>query len=468
METLIAVTMAASPAFWFVSPPDASTPVDDLCLVGSPADEDAYTVLRGLSRAPQAMAWSGTSVWIVSGSGGDRPSLLALRADWDAGLDTWATRPLEGFSRVPPVPGPAPIAALVAGSFGPTLALEAGGERGGEAGGEGGGGVYSLRGGQWRARPRPPLEPAERIILAAAQEDAVVLCVGGQRPAAVLRSEHETAAWTRTALELPDGEATDLAFHNGTPVLGIQTGPDERTFGYVQGGAFAPWAVVADVPPAASVVATSGGLGVLDVSAELVRLKAVDAHASAAWVPLRRASRVSAELWSLLVIGAIGIVVVLVIVMGRRANAVPEGTRPAPLARRMIAVGLDLVPGLLACVVVFGAGSVEVMAALVSGPLPATIPLLLLLAGVTVVWGTVWEWCAGQTPGKRLTRLRVLTAGEGGLRGWQVVLRNVLKGIVVLAPPLAVLVLLTPLNQSPGDILARTIVVDDRGGPPAG
>jgi uncharacterized RDD family membrane protein YckC len=36
----------------------------------------------------------------------------------------------------------------------------------------------------------------------------------------------------------------------------------------------------------------------------------------------------------------------------------------------------------------------------------------------------------------------------------------VLKGVVIMAPPLAILIILTPLAQAPGDIVARTLVID--------
>ncbi len=449
-----AVAVASSQTFWFLHPTGDAVAMDGLCLVGPPAADGEYTVLRRLSRAPVAVAWAETSAWVLPASDAERPSLLAVRAEWDVGLDTWVTRPAEGFARLPPVPAEHAIGMLLGSRAGPTVVLK------------GGGGVYSLRGGRWHSRPSPPLESSETVLLAAASDEEVLLCVGDGGPSALLRSGDPDGGWTRTPLDPPDGEPTDLLYHNGTPVLGVQTSGGQRTLGYLQGGVFASWAEVPAAPPSAAVVATARGLALLDVSAQSVRLKPLDGLAETQWATLERASRIGARLWSIVVAVGIGVVVLLIIVMGRRVDAVPAGVRPAPLSRRTIALGLDLVPGMLTCVVAFGAGSMEVAAAIVTGPLPATIPMLLTLAAVTAVWGVCWELATGQTAGKMLLGLRVVTAGEGSLQWWQVLLRNLLKGIVILAPPLAVLVVLTPLSQSPGDIVARTLVVDKPPKPP--
>ncbi len=447
MIALVAA-MAASPTFWFVHPPGGPSAMDGLCISGPPATEAAYTMVRGLARRPAAIAWAGTSVWLLPDADAPRPSLLALRAEWDAGLESWASIPADGFSRLPAVPEEGRVDRLLASQDGPSIVLHEGG------------GVYSLRTGQWRDRGPLPIEPSERVLLAAGQGETVVLCVGAERPKALLRSSGLDTDWTRQPCDVPEGEAVDLLMHNGTPLIGLHAPDDRRVLGYLQGGGFALWQEVPSVPAGAKLVTTEGGLALLDVSPEAVRLKHVGGRTNAPWVQLTRSSRMDSGVWSLLVIVGIGVVVLLIIVMGRRAEVVPAGARPAPLARRMIAVGLDLVPGMVACVVAFGAGSMDVIAALVTGPLPATIPMLATLAVVTAAWGFGWEYSRGWTPGKRLLRLRVVTAVGGDLRWWQVLLRNILKGVVVLAPPLAILVVLTPLSQSPGDIVARTLVID--------
>ena len=52
----------------------------------------------------------------------------------------------------------------------------------------------------------------------------------------------------------------------------------------------------------------------------------------------------------------------------------------------------------------------------------------------------------------------VSTRGDR-LRLWQIVVRNVFKGAIVLAPPIAIIVMLTPAGQGLGDVAAGTVVL---------
>jgi uncharacterized RDD family membrane protein YckC len=96
--------------------------------------------------------------------------------------------------------------------------------------------------------------------------------------------------------------------------------------------------------------------------------------------------------------------------------------------------------------------------------MPSTLPTLSIMAAVTAGWGFAWEATLGHSPSKRLLSLRVVPSRGEQLQCWQALVRNVLKGVVIMAPPLAILIILTPLAQAPGDIVARTLVID--AGPP--
>jgi uncharacterized RDD family membrane protein YckC len=82
------------------------------------------------------------------------------------------------------------------------------------------------------------------------------------------------------------------------------------------------------------------------------------------------------------------------------------------------------------------------------------------MAAVAASWGFAWEVTVGYSPSKWLLALRIVPSRGEQLQWWQTLVRNVLKGVVIMAPPLAILIILTPLAQAPGDIVARTLVID--------
>lgn len=75
---------------------------------------------------------------------------------------------------------------------------------------------------------------------------------------------------------------------------------------------------------------------------------------------------------------------------------------------------------------------------------------------------SISEWLTARTLGKAILGLRVT-----GLRGqtpevWQVLARNLMKVLDLIAFPLMILPLLSPLRQRLGDLVARTVVVSGR------
>ncbi len=90
--------------------------------------------------------------------------------------------------------------------------------------------------------------------------------------------------------------------------------------------------------------------------------------------------------------------------------------------------------------------------------------ILVIIFVLTWLYGGLFEalW-NGQTPGKRLMNIRVLTVEGQPISGWQAVLRNVLRAVDML-PPMFYLVgfvsaILTHRYQRLGDLAAGTMVV---------
>jgi len=87
---------------------------------------------------------------------------------------------------------------------------------------------------------------------------------------------------------------------------------------------------------------------------------------------------------------------------------------------------------------------------------------ILALVLIPIVWFTYFfllEGAFGATPGKLLSRLRVIKKGGGRISFWQAAVGAAL-GILEINPIGAIVIWLTPLKQRFGDLLAGTLVVN--------
>jgi uncharacterized RDD family membrane protein YckC len=89
------------------------------------------------------------------------------------------------------------------------------------------------------------------------------------------------------------------------------------------------------------------------------------------------------------------------------------------------------------------------------------------MAGVTAGLSTGTEMMTGTSIGKRLLGARVIgVAGPPG--AGRLLLRNGIKLIELMVPPLAIVVVMTPNLQGLHDLAARTVVVHPEPAPPEG
>jgi uncharacterized RDD family membrane protein YckC len=81
---------------------------------------------------------------------------------------------------------------------------------------------------------------------------------------------------------------------------------------------------------------------------------------------------------------------------------------------------------------------------------------------LTMAHSAVGELIGRRSLGKALLGARVLSADGGTPRVAQLLLRNLVKYLVVLVPPLAVVMLTNPNVQGLDDLAGRTVVVGPR------
>jgi len=140
--------------------------------------------------------------------------------------------------------------------------------------------------------------------------------------------------------------------------------------------------------------------------------------------------------------------------------ALPSELRLAPLGTRALAGAIDLAPA-VAVVMLLLQASPETMTVHWIGELRELDQMLApgLAIVLYVIYGVVTEWLMGTSPGKRVLKLRVVALHGERATPKQIVIRNLLKVLDLLAWPLLVMPLIGAYRQRLGDLVARTLVV---------
>ncbi|MFM7480486.1 MAG: RDD family protein [Planctomycetota bacterium] len=224
-----------------------------------------------------------------------------------------------------------------------------------------------------------------------------------------------------------------------------------------------PWAIVG----------VGDGLRLITAAADgVVRVAPIDPlTGSAGEAAALEPQPTTTSLWlHLPIIGAITIAMLLAGFIIRppmtAPRQLPPEWMPLPMARRALALLIDLLPGagVSLAVTECRVGDLLVMPAW-TPDIGQSVPAALMLA-VTTGWCLVFEAVLATTPGKRLMGSRVLGIdAEGPLESAGAARRTIralLKGVVLFAPALGFLAFVHPLQQGLPETLTRTIVVRAR------
>ena len=148
----------------------------------------------------------------------------------------------------------------------------------------------------------------------------------------------------------------------------------------------------------------------------------------------------------------------------RLAIATPEGVQVelvlAGLGSRFTAALIDLVLKVVLLMAVFLVGAM--LSEL--GAIILSVASLAIYIGYDIAFEVL---AAGRTPGKRVTRLRVLRADGRAVDPLSSAIRNVVRrvdGLLLAYLPGMVSILVTRRNQRLGDLAGSTIVINEAGG----
>ena len=149
----------------------------------------------------------------------------------------------------------------------------------------------------------------------------------------------------------------------------------------------------------------------------------------------------------------------------RQLVELPETLRVAPLTQRFLAAMIDLLPILFAVAWWYDLSIRELMG--VRWPSPMAEPSgrtlediqpSLIAIGAFTLYTLLFEITLRWTPGKRLTRLQITDLTGRPATRVQILARNLLKPLDLIAPILLLIPLIVPSRQRMGDLLARTLI----------
>lgn len=401
------------------------------CLVAGAFDDE-----------PVALAAEEDRVWVAFASTDGRCEVLGAQVD---------RNPASGLAFLRP-PGwrlcaSLPFARLdCLGAFDGTVwAIEQGAPR-----------AWRLRGERWEVveLPAEAASAAHRALAATAEGLWLLADDDSGRPR---RWRRQLEAWQPVPLQV----SAWAQVVSGASRLSLRLA--DGTVGSVQQGAFVPECrAAADT----SVLAWGDGFAALQLDRGTALLAASELG-TGRFGPAQeiKAQRSRAGRWyhlPLLGVAVAGALIAYAIVRGVEPAAsapVRDGLVPLGLRARLVALIVDAAPAIALAAVMFDQPLSTVLRPLsFATDIEQGWPTLVAVA-VIVFFGAVEEMAGGASFGKRLLGGRVLRADGSRAAAWRHALRNLLKGLLLMAPALALFTLLSGGRRGISEVLSGTVVV---------
>ena len=334
---------------------------------------------------------------------------------------------------------------------------------------------------KWSVQPPPTdfLRAGDAVLGVGGTPDGVrpvmiwTDAAGGDGAGRVTRlSTWEEGTWRSTSLTL-EREARPLAVvpSEGSILLASRTESGSVLLDYVRPGEDGRDSLLrlgsvesAVAGPRATVVGVAMGPWLIDADEEGLRIAVIDPLGGSVGESVRpidetgEFSLIHFPLTGIAMISALMAALLLRPWIERAAPREPvPGLRSMPLARRIAALCIDLVPGAMVTIVAFDIDPVEFLESFRSGEPETAAPAVFAIV-VTAVTAGLGEVLFDRSLGKAMVGGRV--SSIDGTRGTAVQrgLRALLKLIVLLLPPLALLVVIDPLGRGMPELLSRTCV----------
>ncbi len=168
-------------------------------------------------------------------------------------------------------------------------------------------------------------------------------------------------------------------------------------------------------------------------------------------------------MWHLSLLLALLITATMIIIVVRPtlrdSVSLPEEARLLSPLSRSLALLVDLLPGAVLALIFIAPQPEDIVRAPLFTVDPRDSLAFLAAIGITAVHCTISECLSGRTLGKVLVGGRVGHQRGGRPSILQLLVRNLVKPLVLMLPPLVVLTLITPSLQGIHDLAARTVVL---------
>jgi uncharacterized RDD family membrane protein YckC len=459
---------------WLVLP--ARDPQAGVSLLhqGPLLDRGRAQTQRTLSLAPAAMANWGPRLWMAFAARDGRCEIFTLEASANVALGSYTTRPRDRLEALEPLRvGELDLHALVGTPDGP-VALVVGA---GRAPGLEPPALLRLEGAEWRPLPLPPqiLEAGPWHLVPPGPDGAGLTLLAPAR--GLLARLDQGGAFILEPAPAPPGPILDVARIGDHPLLVRRAsgGDAPLDLEYLQAGMAVPLCTV-DAPPGPwAIVGLRDAPHLLQIDRDqqpiLLTARRIDPRSGAMDDPVTilPPALASRQLWHISMLLAVTVTLALLVLVVRPQHTpitCPAGWRVLPAGRRLASAAIDLVPGGALGLWAMDAVPADLLRAPIFTADLADCGAYLVMAGITLAHCTASECLSRRTLGKAMVGGRVISAdGRTGVPLRRLLLRNLGKLMVLLAPPLVLLGMLNTNLQGVPDQLGGTCVAGRRAAP---
>lgn len=452
-------------------------------------EREAVTVTT-LDDVPRAMAAGDTSVFMIfdaprEGARQTR-TVTTVRAVYDQAVRAWRYAPVPSGRTLPTLPGQGRIAGTVVHQQDLMVLLVP----------DGGSATPGENDPEWMTPVVEMLAQGRPVLLrlhfgawsivdlpasVTAHADVKLIC--GQYPTVLVPADasHETSiryelrtvdpiSWIDIPTSVPFDQVRSGAsvMAHTAIALADPTEPDSLRIVYLRGAESYDIQSLQDVPPTHTLVPYRGDMAVTmqrdpESAVSLVGIAFLTGEVKFT-VDLGQAPPVAHDDFGpLILIGAL-LIATLVMFLFRpdpmnMKIVLPPNTALAEPARRLVGVMIDLLPAGVLSALILEVPFSEVMRwPLLTHRVDDVMPAVLMIA-LCMLHSTVCEFLWARTLGKWFMACRVANVTGEAPGGLQIILRNAMKLVALIVPPLVLFVFLNPYRQRLGDLAARTVVV---------
>jgi uncharacterized RDD family membrane protein YckC len=475
---------------WFVVESGGDDGALRLCHHAQAMDGPYAQALMTLPRRPEAIAAWGSEVFIVfepQPSGRPQPReayrLRAVPSPVQAG---YVTDPPDRLEVLGSMPGEGKLAGLVGTAAGPVALLvpPQHAEAGVTASSKAAAAEPTLQaprllrwaGGGWAALDLPAeaaLTGPCRLAVGGADGDALFILAGAgtaDDDPGTLYLRDPDGTWTSHTVALEPGRVRSFTRVGGQVLAVIAAARDEQCeLAYLRPNLVLPLAEFTRPSLPWTVLGMGGSPRIVAARRiDEATIRPVDAITGelGGQQNLRRPPPNAMSILRMPFLLAITILVLAIVIRYRPGTrppvSLPGGLVPLPPTIRLVAVVIDLVPGGVAAMLLLSCRPVELLGLpFMAMTFEASLPYLVMVA-ITMLHSTVTELGWGRTIGKTMVGARLWSIDGRPPEAGRILLRNLLKLLVLLLPPLAILALMDPNLQGLNDLVGRTIVVRPR------